>query len=147
MSAIKAPGLIPEHISPLTLALLEDSGWYRANYQMSKGFGFGRGAGCDFVEKPCVVNGTLPDYAKPYFCVTTGKEDTDAKCDPTHTMMAFCDLYDLSKISGEAYPPVPQVYRYFNNPVSGLNWIFIWNAISYCFQFINFILITLFDIS
>jgi hypothetical protein len=36
----------------------------------------------------------------------------------THRMMASCNLYDLSKKSGQAYPPVPQVYRYFNNSVS-----------------------------
>ena len=34
-------------------------------------------------------------------------------------MMALCDLYDLSKESGQAYPPVPQIFRYFDNPAWG----------------------------
>jgi len=121
MSGISSSLLhIPEHISPFTLALLEDSGWYRANYKMSKGFTFGRGAGCDFLEKPCIVDGMVPDYAAPYFCNNTKKEDADVRCDPTHHMMATCDLYDLSKEENvRSYPPVPQVYRYFPNPAFG----------------------------
>jgi len=117
MSAMLTPSSIPEHLSPYTLALLEDSGWYKANFTMASVPSFGHGAGCDFVEKPCIVNDTVPDYAAPYFCDHIDKDTV--KCDPTHRMMATCDLYDLSQVSGEAYPPVPQVYRYFSNPAWG----------------------------
>jgi len=51
-------------LSPLTLAYLEDSGWYRANYespfvQISM---FGHGAGCGFVDGNCIdpSNGEVP---------------------------------------------------------------------------------------
>lgn len=40
-------------VSPMTLALLEDSGWYRANYSMAEGLDWGRNQGVDFVVEPC----------------------------------------------------------------------------------------------
>lgn len=39
--------------SRLTLAIMEDSGWYRANYSMAQKLDWGRGLGCDFVMKSC----------------------------------------------------------------------------------------------
>lgn len=39
--------------SRLTLALLEDSGWYRANYSLAQRLDWGRSLGCDFVLKSC----------------------------------------------------------------------------------------------
>ena len=82
---------------------------------MAKVTSFGHGAGCDFVEKPCIgKNDTLPDYMKDFFCNAT---DT-LRCDPSHHVIANCDLHDLSEVNGQAYPPIPQVFRNFDNPVS-----------------------------
>lgn len=39
--------------SRLTLAIMEDSGWYRANYSLAQRLAWGRGLGCDFVMKSC----------------------------------------------------------------------------------------------
>lgn len=39
--------------SRLTLALMEDTGWYHANYSHAQGLDWGRGLGCDFVMKSC----------------------------------------------------------------------------------------------
>lgn len=147
MSATLTPIGIPEHLSPFTLALMEDTGWYKANWTLSRNPSFGHGAGCDFVNEPCIVNDTVPSYAKPYFCDTIDK--AIVQCDPvstlanvcsillhsayqrtpeliyiqfqTHRMMATCNLYDLSQESGQDFPPVPQIYRYFSNPVSFLS--------------------------
>ena len=40
-------------ISRLSLALMEDTGWYRANYSMAQPLKWGAGLGCDFVKKSC----------------------------------------------------------------------------------------------
>jgi len=117
MSAVLTSNPIPSYLSPFTLALMEDTGWYLSNYTMSRKSSFGLGAGCDFVEKPCVVNNTVPDYAEGYFCSTLDKNDLS--CDPSHRMVATCDLYDLSKLSGQEYPPIPYVFRNFNHPAMG----------------------------
>lgn len=39
--------------SRLTLAIMEDSGWYRANYSLAQRLDWGHGLGCDFVMKSC----------------------------------------------------------------------------------------------
>ncbi|NXU77946.1 LMLN peptidase, partial [Oreotrochilus melanogaster] len=39
--------------SRITLALMEDTGWYRANYSMAEKLDWGRNKGCDFVLKSC----------------------------------------------------------------------------------------------
>ena len=40
-------------LSRITLALLEDSGWYRPNYDMAENF-LGNNLGCDFVNQSCL---------------------------------------------------------------------------------------------
>jgi len=91
------------YFSPLTLALLEDSGWYKANYSNTRISPFGHGAGCDFVEKDCIVNDEIPDYAKGFFCNSTidisssNEMSYEYTCDPAHTHKAVCDLYDKGK--------------------------------------------------
>jgi leishmanolysin-like peptidase len=39
--------------SRLTLALMEDTGWYHADYSHAQRLDWGRGLGCDFVMKSC----------------------------------------------------------------------------------------------
>ncbi|GJM96498.1 hypothetical protein PR202_ga13338 [Eleusine coracana subsp. coracana] len=40
-------------VSKMTLALLEDSGWYQANYSMAEHLDWGRNQGTEFVTSPC----------------------------------------------------------------------------------------------
>lgn len=117
MSAVATSDPIPSYLSPFTLALLKDTGWYDPNYDMSRVTSFGHGAGCDFVEKPCIgKNDSLPEYAKDFFCNTTDKNAFS--CDPSHHMIATCDMYDLSKEPNQSYPPIPLLFRRFQNAVS-----------------------------
>ena len=41
--------------SALTLAALEDSGWYTANYDVAEPLLFGRGQGCAWATEPCIT--------------------------------------------------------------------------------------------
>lgn len=41
-------------ISDITLALFEDSGWYKVDYEMANLFLWGKGTGCDFFKNKCV---------------------------------------------------------------------------------------------
>jgi leishmanolysin len=53
-------------ISDMSLALMEDSGWYKVNYYTGGLFRFGKNAGCDFLNTKCVVDGKTKfpnDYA------------------------------------------------------------------------------------
>lgn len=41
-------------ISEITLALFEDSGWYKVDYTLANLFLFGKNKGCEFLEEDCV---------------------------------------------------------------------------------------------
>mmetsp|Transcript_14631 Transcript_14631/g.21580 ORF Transcript_14631/g.21580 Transcript_14631/m.21580 type:complete len:685 (+) Transcript_14631:123-2177(+) len=104
-------------LSPLTLAFLEDTSWYRANYQSEyvQTPSFGHLAGCDFVDKPCIVNGDVPSYGIGNFCNTTlEKIGQDARprggqiCDPSYKNKAYCDLKDID--DDEETPKQTRIY-------------------------------------
>lgn len=91
-------------ISPLSLALLEDSSWYKANYAAATTPSFGRGAGCGFVESPCITGGNIPDYSAGYFCATVDPPGVRSGCDYTHQNKASCDLLEY------VHPPEDRQY-------------------------------------
>jgi len=125
MSAIYTDSMV---LSALTLAFLEDSGWYQANYTIAGVSPFGHRAGCDFVQNDCIVNGKVPEYAEDFFCNTPLGVTPDGTplvylettlCDPSRRKKAACDLIDRSGLAvdllyGDA-AEVPSEYSYFDN--------------------------------
>jgi len=105
-------------LSPLTLALMEDSGWYSANYSFAELSPWGHGVGCDFVREPCLVqeNGVtvVPDYGKGFFCTKASQRG----CSPTHHYKMACFYRDYSLSSNPADAPPPE-FQYFANPTVG----------------------------
>jgi hypothetical protein len=60
-------------MSHLTLALFENSGWYRANFVQNQMNPWRLGAGCDFVDQLCMTSDStgaanVPPYGAGYFC-------------------------------------------------------------------------------
>jgi hypothetical protein len=119
-------------LSPLTLAYLEDSGWYRANYESEyvKISAFGHGAGCDFVEGNCIDpdTGDVPYAFEEMFCneptsiSSSGAIDTSSSgpqtCDPSHTQKAYCDLVNTNELvaignQATALENPPASFQYF----------------------------------
>uniref|UniRef100_A0A8C2E0D5 Leishmanolysin-like peptidase n=1 Tax=Cyprinus carpio TaxID=7962 RepID=A0A8C2E0D5_CYPCA len=45
--------------SRITLAIMEDTGWYRANYSMAENLEWGRFLGCDFVMKSSLIHSQI----------------------------------------------------------------------------------------
>jgi len=90
--------------TPLTLALLQDSSWYKANFTMVSVNPFGHGAGCEFVESSCLNDGKVPDYLKGFFCSVppTSESDYPTVCNYSYNMKASCDL-DTSSTLGEDF--------------------------------------------
>lgn len=86
-------------ISPLTLALLEDSSWFIANYTLSTEMPFGRGAGCSFARDACKVNADgdirISAQGKGFHCDEIGKMG----CSATHSHKARCDFLHPTSIS------------------------------------------------
>jgi len=111
MSAEPSESIV-EYVTPITLALLEDTGWYVANFTQSRKSSFGLGAGCDFVNGPCIVEGNVPPYGKGIFCNTT--DVNVLRCDATHTAISSCNLIDYS--TSTLLGPSPKM-QYFSNMV------------------------------
>ncbi|KAL3800309.1 hypothetical protein HJC23_003605 [Cyclotella cryptica] len=106
MTGFEATSTAGPSISPLTLALLEDSSWYVANYEVSVETSFGRGAGCQFARSGCHVDETSTKFANPFsgfHCSKIG----EMGCDASHSYKAKCDFVDsLSSTSSDSYCPM-----------------------------------------
>lgn len=87
-------------ISEITLALFEDSGWYRTNNYTGGLFKYGKNAGCSFFNSKCVSDGvsSFPDF----FCTTNNAE----LCMAGNKYKAICKLYTYND-------DIDVDYRYF----------------------------------
>jgi len=96
-------------ISPLTLALLEDSSWYVANYTVSTETPFGRGGGCQFASGVCAVDDVgavqVSTHGKGFHCAEIGKTG----CDVSHSFKAKCDLLHSVAMVSTLQSPTNQV--------------------------------------
>ena len=54
-------------ISEITLALLEDSGWYKANYYTGGLMRFGKNRGCDFIQNNCLDSNYNTEFQNEFF--------------------------------------------------------------------------------
>ncbi|KAL7520032.1 hypothetical protein ACHAWX_004783 [Stephanocyclus meneghinianus] len=97
-----------QYVTALTLALLEDSGWYMPNYAVAQNSPFGLGAGCEFVEEKCIQYGGVPEWALGTFC----NSPSDIGCSSDRRLVAFCDI---AKWNGN----LPSGYQYFSDTTLG----------------------------
>jgi len=93
------------YISEITIALFEDSGWYKANYFTGGLFRYGKNKGCDFVQNKCINNqqSAFPNE----FCTTDGAP----MCFASLTAKGFCRL--------QTGLTIPQAYQYFADATKG----------------------------
>ncbi|KAG7020531.1 Leishmanolysin-like peptidase [Cucurbita argyrosperma subsp. argyrosperma] len=89
-------------VSKMTLALLEDSGWYQANYSMADRLDWGRNQGNDFVTSPCNL------WKGAYHCNTTQLSG----CTYNREAEGYCPIVSYS---GD----LPQWAQYFPQPNKG----------------------------
>lgn len=103
-------------ISDITLALFEDSGWYKVNYYTGGLFRFGKNQGCSFLNSMCLVSGK--SQFKNEFC-DSYQEDI---CTNGRSSRGFCYFKSgTSNLGGfqlADYCPVSRVptdlNKYFN---------------------------------
>ncbi len=101
-------------ISDITLALFEDSGWYKVNYDLSNLFLWGKGKGCDFfsLNKKCVDFDSKTKEIKTDFKSEFCTKLNYPVCSPGNVFRASC----YAKI----YKNELNVYeRYFSNSTIG----------------------------
>ena len=103
--------------SRITLALMEDSGWYVANYKMAESFDWGQSAGCLFAQNSCKawmdhqtkINGSI----SPYCTQLSLKTHTQTGCTHSYHGVGICNM--VKYVS-----PLPLVYQYFDS-LPGVN--------------------------
>ncbi|XP_073046027.1 uncharacterized protein [Primulina eburnea] len=83
-------------VSKMTLALLEDSGWYRANYSMADRLDWGNNQGIEFITSPC------SRWKGAYHCNST----QFSGCTYNREAEGYCPIVNYS---GD----LPQWARYF----------------------------------
>ena len=92
-------------ISNMTLALFEDLGFYKVDYNISGSlFKFGKNKGCDFFEKKCIENG------KPTFDEYCSEEIP--RCTSSLTNKGVCGLHKY-------VDDIEEEYQYFDDPKYG----------------------------
>ena len=92
--------------STITLALLQDTGWYTVNYDLAVAPVFGKDQGCDFFNKPCLEDGKSLD--SKLWCDT----NTKYTCDPFALNKARCKLQNYTS-------DLPDYFQYFSSPILG----------------------------
>eukprot|EP00594_Rhizosolenia_setigera_P015309 CAMPEP_0178975142 /NCGR_PEP_ID=MMETSP0789-20121207/22953_1 /TAXON_ID=3005 /ORGANISM="Rhizosolenia setigera, Strain CCMP 1694" /LENGTH=719 /DNA_ID=CAMNT_0020663765 /DNA_START=409 /DNA_END=2568 /DNA_ORIENTATION=+ len=107
-------------LSPLTVALLEDTGWFYGNYSVTSVSTFGLGAGCDFVEQDCIDSQKMqvPESSRGFFCDQVGSLRQEVfvnRCTPTHLATGFCDLFDFEADSLNTGFLPPTKFTYFED--------------------------------
>ena len=104
-------------ISTMTLAYFADSGWYQVDLSNADvASGWGRGAGCHFVNDTCINEfGDVPPQNAPFFCNEVSHDVAGLSlaqnihgCTPDLSRKAKCSIgqYDLD---------LPEAYQYFNS--------------------------------
>lgn len=98
--------------SRITLALMEDSGWYRANYEMAEDLDWGRNAGCIFAQNSCkaVMDFQLRknDSISPYCTELPSKGHTHTGCTHNYHGVGICNFVKYET-------PLPLAYQYFDS--------------------------------
>jgi len=95
--------------SRLTLALLEDSGWYLPDYRRAQPLAWGRGAGCDFATRSCME---LMDNADKFgtktpFCNSLMGNTEKTYCTLDRSAVGSCNLVQYD----ETLPLIYQNFR------------------------------------
>ena len=97
--------------SRITLALMEDTGWYKVNYDMAETLDWGRNAGCLFVQNSCKAwmdyKARKRESILPYCAELSPKTYTRTGCTHGYESVGTCNLVKYNFL-------LPVDYRYFS---------------------------------
>ncbi|XP_024887665.1 leishmanolysin-like peptidase [Temnothorax curvispinosus] len=99
--------------SRITLALMEDTGWYSANYSMAQELGWGKNLGCNFAMKSCkewISTKSSPLSGKSIhpFCNKVKQDPLQTECTDDRSSVALCNLVKHTQ-------PLPKKYQNFDS--------------------------------
>ncbi|CEL92958.1 unnamed protein product [Vitrella brassicaformis CCMP3155] len=99
MTGTDSPGPV---YSAVSLALFEDTGWYKPDYSRAERLQWGSKEGCEFVVQRCNT------WSHRYFCSAKGEQG----CSHDRYYRAQCSITSFTK-------PLPVEYSYFEDPKRG----------------------------
>ena len=101
-------------ISEFTLAVLEDSGYYKANYYTGGLMRFGKHKGCEFLKERCINPETHkmnPKFENEFFdSISRDTKGIEASCSSGRQSRTYNAFFRTDDISD-----VPEEYRYFED--------------------------------
>ena len=101
--------------SRITFALMEDTGWYKANYSLADELDWGKGLGCLFTKSSCktwMETHLRNRKSAVPFCYTIKKSPLRMRCTHSKLSVALCNLRKYNRA-------LPEEYQYFNHlPIS-----------------------------
>jgi len=96
--------------SRITLALMEDTGWYKANYHMAEDLDWGKNLGCLFVKNNCrawIADRIERKLHTAPFCATLKQSPLHMRCTHSKLSLALCNLVKYSSA-------LPRDFQYFD---------------------------------
>lgn len=81
--------------SRITLALMEDTGWYMPNYEQAQVLKWGHNQGCDFAMKSCkewIDNRRARGLSIHPYCDKVKKDPLETECTDSRDSVALCNL-------------------------------------------------------
>ncbi|KAL5517551.1 hypothetical protein EMCRGX_G003113 [Ephydatia muelleri] len=104
-------------LSEMTLALLQDTGWYQVDFSKAEPLQWGKNAGCQFVLGSCrgYINNRLPTGGSTVpFCsdITNTSKPLKLGCTLDRDATGYCNLRKLSEV-------LPRDYQYLGTDIGG----------------------------
>ncbi|XP_045456221.1 leishmanolysin-like peptidase [Melitaea cinxia] len=104
--------------SRITFAMMEDTGWYRADYSHAAPLDWGKGLGCNFAMTSCKQwlnaqrfspndNNTMERKSLAPFCDRVKGDPLRTECSPRRTAVVLCNLVRHDTI-------LPRQYQHFD---------------------------------
>ena len=100
-------------ISEFTLALLEDTGYYKANYYTGGLMRYGKNKGCDFLKNRCVDSNheINPFFENEFYDSIKSPDNMDASCSSGRQSRTYFAWW--------VYSSLPSYYRHFTDETYG----------------------------
>ncbi|CCW71256.1 unnamed protein product [Phytomonas sp. Hart1] len=90
----------------ITIAAMEDTGYYKGNYRNAESMVWGKNAGCGLFDEKCVINGV--SQVPEMFCDSKMNSYSEFKCSSNRLGIGNCTIAYHSTL--------PQYFQYFPDP-------------------------------
>ncbi|CCW71652.1 unnamed protein product [Phytomonas sp. Hart1] len=106
---LMAPALTAGFYTAITIAAMEDTGYYKGNYRNAESMAWGKNAGCVLFDKKCLIDGV--SQVPEMFC--------DSKTDLISELKCTSDRMGMGDCSMEYYDSLPPYFQYFLDTTMG----------------------------